>query len=118
MKLVSLKHKGGPLRGGVLVGERVRLLTRSNGGDDVLRFIAAGASEDLLSGEEVPLEECSLCAPLQSPPRIFGIGLNYGDHAAESKMKVQEVPTVFLKLPSSITGPDTDVLLPSAGHTA
>jgi len=28
-------------------------------------------------------------------------------------MKVQAVPTVFLKLASSITGPDTDVLLPA-----
>jgi 2-keto-4-pentenoate hydratase/2-oxohepta-3-ene-1,7-dioic acid hydratase in catechol pathway len=53
-----------------------------------------------------------LLAPLLHPPRIFGIGLNYVEHAAESKMKVQDVPTVFLKLPSSITGPDTDVLLP------
>jgi len=51
-------------------------------------------------------------APLLNPPRIFGIGLNYREHAAESKMVVQSVPTVFLKLPSSITGPDTDVLLP------
>jgi 2-keto-4-pentenoate hydratase/2-oxohepta-3-ene-1,7-dioic acid hydratase in catechol pathway len=51
-------------------------------------------------------------APLQRPPRIFGIGLNYKEHAAESKMKVQAVPTVFMKLASSIVGPEADVLLP------
>jgi 2-keto-4-pentenoate hydratase/2-oxohepta-3-ene-1,7-dioic acid hydratase in catechol pathway len=51
-------------------------------------------------------------APLQKPPRIFGIGLNYREHAAESKMKVQSVPTVFMKLASSIVGPGADVLLP------
>jgi 2-keto-4-pentenoate hydratase/2-oxohepta-3-ene-1,7-dioic acid hydratase in catechol pathway len=53
-----------------------------------------------------------LRAPLLHPPRIFGIGLNYVEHAVESKMKVQEVPTVFLKLSSSICGPDEDVQLP------
>jgi 2-keto-4-pentenoate hydratase/2-oxohepta-3-ene-1,7-dioic acid hydratase in catechol pathway len=65
----------------------------------------------LPSGEEVPLSKVTLLAPLQRPPRIFGIGLNYREHAAESKMAVQSVPTVFLKLSSSITGPDSDVLL-------
>ena len=46
------------------------------------------------------------------PPRVFGIGLNYREHAAESKMAVQSVPTVFMKLASSVVGPDADVLLP------
>jgi len=38
--------------------------------------------------------------------------LNYREHAAESKMAVQSVPTVFLKITSSIIGPEADVLLP------
>jgi 2-keto-4-pentenoate hydratase/2-oxohepta-3-ene-1,7-dioic acid hydratase in catechol pathway len=62
-------------------------------------------------GEELPLNEVTLLAPLKRPPRIFGIGLNYREHAAESKMAVQSVPTVFIKLSSSITGPDSDVVL-------
>jgi 2-keto-4-pentenoate hydratase/2-oxohepta-3-ene-1,7-dioic acid hydratase in catechol pathway len=53
-----------------------------------------------------------LVAPLQRPPRIFGIGLNYREHAAESKMTVQSVPTVFMKLSSSIVGTGGEVLLP------
>lgn len=62
--------------------------------------------------ETVALDDVTLLAPLERPPRIFGIGLNYREHAVESKMAVQSVPTVFMKLASSITGPDTDVLLP------
>jgi len=111
MKFVSFQHKDGAVRGGVLVGDQVRPLTMG-GVDDVLAHIASGAAEPSFEGEPLALAEVTLLAPLQHPPRIFGIGLNYLEHAAESKMKVQNVPTVFMKLTSSITGPDTDVLLP------
>jgi 2-keto-4-pentenoate hydratase/2-oxohepta-3-ene-1,7-dioic acid hydratase in catechol pathway len=59
-----------------------------------------------------PTAQATLLAPIPRPPRIFCIGLNYASHAAESKMKVQTVPTVFMKLPSSVVGPDADVILP------
>ena len=39
-----------------------------------------------------------LHAPLPNPPRIFAIGLNYRDHAAESKMELPKFPVVFFKL--------------------
>src|SRR5579875_3668808 len=108
MKIVSFRHKQGWTGGGVLSGDRIQRLPQS-GSDDVLAYIGAGATS--AAGEEIALEDVTLLAPLQKPPRIFGIGLNYREHAAESKMAVQSVPTVFLKLSSSITGPDSDVLL-------
>jgi 2-keto-4-pentenoate hydratase/2-oxohepta-3-ene-1,7-dioic acid hydratase in catechol pathway len=108
MKVVSFKHKDGFEGGGVLFGNAIQRLP-SSGADDVLAFIEADSSLPL--GDEVPLHEVTLLAPLSRPPRVFGIGLNYREHAAESKMAVQNVPTVFLKLASSITGPDSDVLL-------
>lgn len=109
MKLVSFTQNGSAPRGGVLTGDKIVPLPAS-GNDDVLAFIASGATS-APAGTSLPLSEVTLLAPLQKPPRIFGIGLNYADHAAESKMAVQAVPTVFLKLPSSITGPDTEILL-------
>jgi 2-keto-4-pentenoate hydratase/2-oxohepta-3-ene-1,7-dioic acid hydratase in catechol pathway len=111
MKLVSLKLEDGTVRSGILEGTTVRLLPRSTG-DAAVEFIVAGGDLSLLTAETVPLSAATLLAPVSKPPRIFGIGLNYVEHAAESKMKVQAVPTVFLKLPSSLTGPDTDVLFP------
>jgi 2-keto-4-pentenoate hydratase/2-oxohepta-3-ene-1,7-dioic acid hydratase in catechol pathway len=98
------------VRGGALEGDHVRPLPHS-GSDDVLAYIRSGASKVALASP-IPLADVTLLAPLQHRPRIFGIGLNYREHAAESKMQVQSVPTVFMKLASSITGPDTDVLLP------
>ena len=108
MKVVSFKHESGWIGGGLLAGSTIRRFPAS-GSDDVLAYIGSGAKSPL--GEELPLSKVTLLAPLQRPPRIFGIGLNYREHAAESKMAVQSVPTVFLKLSSSITGPDSEVLL-------
>lgn len=108
MKIVSFRHKNGLTGAGVLAGETITRLPLS-GGDDALAFIQSG--DRLRSGEEVALSEVTLLAPLLRPPRVFGIGLNYREHAVESKMTVQSVPTVFLKLSSSITGPDSDVIL-------
>src|ERR1700744_6766190 len=109
MKIVSFKHESGWTGGGLLFGEKIRRFPAS-GSDDVLAYIESGATSPL--GEEIPLSKVTLLAPLQRPPRIFGIGLNYREHAAESKMAVQAVPTVFMKLSSSICGPDADVVLP------
>jgi 2-keto-4-pentenoate hydratase/2-oxohepta-3-ene-1,7-dioic acid hydratase in catechol pathway len=111
MKLVSFTHKGSAIRGGVLQGDFVQPLRRSYG-DEVLAHIASGETSPATEGEPIPVEDILLMAPLQTPPRIFGIGLNYREHAAESKMTVQAVPTVFLKLASSIVGTGADVLLP------
>jgi 2-keto-4-pentenoate hydratase/2-oxohepta-3-ene-1,7-dioic acid hydratase in catechol pathway len=111
MRFVSFRSNDGALRGGMLDGGHVHPLV-GTGGDAVLAHIQSGRSQPILDGPSLPLSTVTLLAPLQRPPRIFGIGLNYQAHAAESKMAVQSVPTVFLKLASSITGPDTDVLLP------
>jgi 2-keto-4-pentenoate hydratase/2-oxohepta-3-ene-1,7-dioic acid hydratase in catechol pathway len=67
----------------------------------------------LAAGKGIAIDEAQLLAPILDPPRIFGIGLNYIEHAAESKMAVQAVPTVFMKLASSITGPNEPIYLPT-----
>jgi 2-keto-4-pentenoate hydratase/2-oxohepta-3-ene-1,7-dioic acid hydratase in catechol pathway len=38
--------------------------------------------------------------------------VNYAEHAAESKTKTRDVPTVFLVLSSAVVGPGADVVLP------
>jgi 2-keto-4-pentenoate hydratase/2-oxohepta-3-ene-1,7-dioic acid hydratase in catechol pathway len=55
-----------------------------------------------------------LGAPLLAPAQVFGIGLNYRDHAAESGVAVPSTPTVFTKFRSCLTGPYDTVTLPSA----
>lgn len=60
------------------------------------------------------LADVSLGAPVPRPQKSFGIGLNYLDHAAESKMELPENPLVFTKFPSCLVGPTATVEMRSA----
>ncbi|HEU5419324.1 MAG TPA: fumarylacetoacetate hydrolase family protein [Streptosporangiaceae bacterium] len=64
-----------------------------------------------------PFDVALLDAPSPSPRQVFGIGLNYRDHAQESGLAVPDYPSVFTKFPSSITGPHGEIELPPGGHT-
>jgi 2-keto-4-pentenoate hydratase/2-oxohepta-3-ene-1,7-dioic acid hydratase in catechol pathway len=50
--------------------------------------------------------------PVSGVGKFIGIGLNYSDHAAESKMPIPAEPIVFMKAITSLSGPDDDVMLP------
>lgn len=58
-----------------------------------------------------PFDPDELGAPVPFPSQVFGIGLNYADHAAETGMQLPDEPLVFTKFPSSIAGPYTSVRL-------
>jgi len=70
---------------------------------------AARAEPD--AGEAVP--PGALDAPVLRPAQLFGIGLNYRDHAAESGVTVPDSPAVFTKFPTCLTGPTAPIELPS-----
>lgn len=57
----------------------------------------------------------ALGVPVPAPRQIIAIGLNYREHAEESHLAIPEHPVVFAKFPSSLTGPDSTVVLPSPG---
>jgi 2,4-diketo-3-deoxy-L-fuconate hydrolase len=61
-----------------------------------------------------PLAEPELGSPAPRPTQVFGIGLNYRDHAAEAGLPLPDRPATFTKFPTCITGPYADVSLPSA----
>ena len=79
-------------------------------------FTSWAASARLEGG--APIRPEGLGSPVPAPRQVFGIGLNYRDHAAESGLPVPEgEPPVFTKFPSCITGPYGDIELPPDGHT-
>ena len=64
------------------------------------------------------LNDVTLLAPIPKPRKnIFGIGLNYTEHVAESARTLdtaKELPqkaVIFSKPPTAVTGPNTEVLL-------
>jgi 2-keto-4-pentenoate hydratase/2-oxohepta-3-ene-1,7-dioic acid hydratase in catechol pathway len=118
MKLVTFSDASGIARAGVLADSSV--VDISSRFRSVLSIIHGGAealdaANQLAStaSSPIPLDQVKLLAPLQEPPRIFCVGLNYRDHAVESKMEIPEVPTIFLKLSSALIGPNAAIELPS-----
>ncbi len=57
-------------------------------------------------------QEVKLNAPLAEPRKIFCLGLNYRDHAEETKSKIPERPIIFSKMATAIVRPDDPILLP------
>ena len=118
MKLIMFAGADARPRPGVLDGERIHDLSVA-GVKDVEELIGRGeeglalARKQVQAGTGIPGADVRLLAPLTHPPRIFGVGVNYKEHALESRIKPSSVPTVFLKLISSITGPDSDIILPA-----
>jgi len=53
-----------------------------------------------------------LKAPIQCPPKIVALGLNYALHAKEGNYQVPEEPIIFVKAGSSVIGPNETVRIP------
>jgi 2-keto-4-pentenoate hydratase/2-oxohepta-3-ene-1,7-dioic acid hydratase in catechol pathway len=64
-------------------------------------------------GPVLPLDEHRLGCPSPRPTQVFGIGLNYHGHAAESGEPAPEFPPTFTKFPTCLAGAHTEVVLPS-----
>jgi 2,4-diketo-3-deoxy-L-fuconate hydrolase len=56
-----------------------------------------------------------LGCPLAGIGKMVCIGLNYTDHAEEVGMALPKEPTVFIKAPSAVCGPDDATLRPHGG---
>ncbi len=111
-------------RSGLLVDGQVFDLERASGGaissdpmavilerahwDAALALHAAGVAEG-----GVPVGDVRLGPPVPAPRAVYGVGLNYKAHAAESGAEHPSLPAIFTKFPTSITGPHDPVILPT-----
>ena len=102
MKLVSFSVAGGELRPGYLLEATNEIVDLTSSGVASTLDVIAGGAVSAASGEKLPLSSVRLHAPLNDPPRIFCIGLNYRDHAIESGMEIPKFPVVFFKMAPSI----------------
>lgn len=64
------------------------------------------------SGEGPSVSAKDFAAPISNPSKIVAIGLNYLDHASESKMDVPDTPLVFAKFSSSIISATDTIEIP------
>ena len=131
MRLLTYEREGDP-RLGLLLQERVVDLADETSGalpESMQAFIEAGAPSlerahelidslsadtDALARVSMPLADVRLLAPIPRPPRnIVCVGLNYAEHAAESRSTqgVPEHPVYFAKPASTVIGPEAEVPL-------
>lgn len=92
--------------GGTIGADPMDAVARS----EALHDLAARVGDLEQSGS---LTDVVLAPPVPRPRNVFGIGLNYREHAAESGRDTPDVPLVFTKFPSCISGPVADVELRS-----
>jgi 2-keto-4-pentenoate hydratase/2-oxohepta-3-ene-1,7-dioic acid hydratase in catechol pathway len=108
MKLVTFKRGGGAPEAGIADGGKVFGL-----GIDMIAMIASGKKPSM-DGPGSDLGHVTLLAPVPRPPKLICVGLNYRDHAAETKMEIPKVPTIFCKFPNVVIGPGEPIILPKA----
>lgn len=63
------------------------------------------------TGEKFKIDQIQILPPVV-PPNIIALGLNYKDHAKESKMELPDEPVIFLKATTSITAHLSPIILP------
>ena len=94
-------------RAGAVDGDRV---VAFDDGTTVLDRLRTG-DRSPATGASFALADVELLAP-HVPRAIFGIGLNYRAHAAETGKDLPQAPIVFLKLPTSVAPPGGPVVCP------
>jgi len=74
----------------------------------------ARAAAALVAGELPEMDAAGLRigAPITRPSSVFGIGLNYAAHAAESGSEPPSAPILFQKAPNTVVGPNDTVAIP------
>src|SRR3954468_15265832 len=111
MRLASCLDPPGSLRAGEIRGDQIVAFQTGSVADRLGEHEIAPAS-----GEPFALADVTLQAPVPHPRAIFGVGLNYREHALGTGMDLPEQPLVFMKLPSSSVAPGGPVRCPPVVH--
>jgi 2-keto-4-pentenoate hydratase/2-oxohepta-3-ene-1,7-dioic acid hydratase in catechol pathway len=80
-------------------------------GGDGLKKLASWIGTNSSSASRVA-PSVRLGSPICRPSKIVCIGLNYRDHAAETKAEAPKEPVLFFKATTSLVGPNDDLVRP------
>jgi 2-keto-4-pentenoate hydratase/2-oxohepta-3-ene-1,7-dioic acid hydratase in catechol pathway len=78
--------------------------------ETILKLSAAPWLEWSRESVSLALREARLLAPVE-PSKVVCVGRNYAAHAVEMGNELPKEPLIFLKAPSSITGPEEPIVL-------
>jgi 2,4-diketo-3-deoxy-L-fuconate hydrolase len=122
MKLIRFGEPGGE-RPGLFLEDAARLDVSAFVADyDEAFFADEGLSrlrywlkDNAASAPRIP-QSARLGSPIARPSKIVCIGLNFRDHARESKMEIPKEPVIFFKATTSLAGPNDDLVIPKNGQ--
>lgn len=107
---------------GVVYQEK-KLDIQAFGEDYTPSFFAENGLNRLQTWLEEHAADCSevsdserMAPPLLHSGKIICVGLNYKDHAAESKMDLPKEPIIFFKATSAIVGPNDNLIIPKGSE--
>ena len=110
MKLIQFFHEGRIRQGMVEAGQIIPFPSCT----DMIDLITSGNPGAWETGRPIPLAGVQFAAPVTRPSKIVALGLNYRDHAAESKGRIPETPLVFAKFSSSLIGHEAPIVWDNA----
>ncbi len=126
LKLLGLEVAGVKTEKGVVPVAAINAAKKTAYKTDMLSMIRAGdipvltewynngGKAELEAMEAVPHDKCVYGPLYRSPKRIFGIGLNYVDHAGDiGSAAPQGFPGSFFKMADTLIGPGDEILLPT-----
>ncbi len=124
MRLVTFTE-GGNTRIGILKDDKIIDLSAVAPAlpKDMLSFLQAGdaalsKAKDIAKTESgsLAVSDVTLESPIQNPPKILAVGMNYMDHFNEVKdvfkLELPKTPVIFNKQTSSVNRPYGDIYLP------
>jgi len=94
-----------------LEGDLLSVIERGAGARDQLDSLAQLA-EDLASQDLVPADGATYRPPYRRPHKIWGIGLNYADHAGDLHEEAPSQPASFIKADHTIIGAGDEIVIP------
>ncbi len=120
MRFVTYQAVAGQTRAAVVRGQELVDLQQSDATlpTCLKAFFAQGAealtkaAQVLKNGSGIARDSVRLLAPILQPQKIFGIGLNYADHAREQGKEPPAEPVIFAKFPTAVRGPGDAIVLP------
>lgn len=118
MKLVTFATRGGT-QVGLLDGMNVIPIPGVTDMLALLKLPLPGHFATLSSQEDrnvLPLDRTRLLAPVPRPPKIIGVGLNYRDHAQETRKPLPKAPILFSKASTAVIGPRQAIVIPRAAQ--
>ena len=118
MRFVSF-DKNGQTTLGVREGDYVRVI----GNEALEGLLARGVRLDEYARthateEKIPAAGVKYLPPLQKPPKIICVGLNFADHTSESQYQQPDYPTLFFRVATSLIAHEQPMIRPRVSDSA